>query len=347
MAGVREEENLTPKKIYVRNPCYLCGCSYESRYMIRIFGKSGIEKDLCAKIVNTCGVVIRNDANSSSKLICRKCEAFISKMVDFREKCQSMQVVEEASCSEKRCVEISPSSKQPPKRSAQHKQAKPCTAAKTLIFQSETVAVTPTPAQFILPMPGEINNLQQLFEIHDIPLTEIQKKKIILAANTKQPVVVAGTIFKECPGVLSSVKLSIVDELKSACQNLCRRSGGSELYDKNYDSMQEFDFEKLWSEMEANVPFLVDIFNAVSGNTSIEDVKQGLKVKYCFLYSILMHERWNELSLLKRVNTVLAIEGGCTKQVWFFVYYINVVGPLLSDQVIFIFRRALIRLLIN
>ena len=72
--------------------------------------------------------------------------------------------------------------------------------------------------------------------------------------------------------------------------------------------MQEFDFEKLWREMKANVPFIVDIFNAVSGNTSIEDIKDGLKVKYCFLYSA---------SLLKRVNTILAIEGGCTKQVWF------------------------------
>ena len=81
--------------------------------------------------------------------------------------------------------------------------------------------------------------------------------------------------------------------------------------------MQEFDLKKLWREMKANVLFIVDIFNAVSGNTSIEDIKDALKVKYCFLYSILMHERWNELSLLKRVNTILAIEGGCMKQVWF------------------------------
>ena len=80
--------------------------------------------------------------------------------------------------------------------------------------------------------------------------------------------------------------------------------------------MQEFDLKKLWREMKANVLFIVDIFNAVSGNTSIEDIKDGLKVKNCFLYSILMHERWNELSLLKRVN-ILAIEGGCMKQVWF------------------------------
>ena len=281
------------------------------------YSEKVVSKRIYVRKLLICGVVIRNEANSSSKLICRNCEAFISKMVDFRKKCQSMQVVEEVSCSEKRCVDISPSSKQPAKRSAQYEQAKPCTVAKTLIFQSEGLGAPPTPTQFIVPMPEEKNNRQHPFEIHDLPLTENQKRKITVAANTKQPFVVAGTIFKECPGVLSSVKLSIANELKSACQSLCKRSGGSELYDKNYNSMQEFDFEKLWREMKANVLFIVDIFNAVSGNTSIEDIKDGLKVKYCPLYSILMHKRWNELSLLKRVNTILAIEGGCTKQVWF------------------------------
>ncbi|CAB4040951.1 Hypothetical predicted protein, partial [Paramuricea clavata] len=162
----------------------------------------------------------------------------------------------------------------------------------------------------------EGTNLQQLFENHDLPLTEIQNKKVIQAANTKQPVVVAGTIARECPSVLSLIKLSITDELKSVCKNLCRRFGGSELYDKSYNKLQEFDFEKLWREIKVKVPFPVDIFNAVSGNnTSDEDINHGLNVKYCFLYSILMHERWHELSLLKCVNTILAIAGACTKQV--------------------------------
>ena len=177
------------------------------------YSEKVVSKRICAKIVDTCGVVIRNEANSSSKLICRKCEAFISKMVDFRKKCQSMQVVEEVSCSEKR-VGISPLSKQPAKRSAQYEQAKPCTAAKTLIFQSEGSGAPPTPTQFIVPMPEEKNNRQHPFEIHDLPLIENQKSKIIVAANTKQPFVVAGTTFKECPGMLSSVKLSIANELK-------------------------------------------------------------------------------------------------------------------------------------
>lgn len=58
------------------------------------------------------------------------------------------------------------------------------------------------------------------------------------------------------------------------------------------------------------------MMNSVTGNEcSIEDTKHGLQVKYCFLYSVLMKERWHELNLLKRVNTILVIEGGCTKHV--------------------------------
>ena len=43
--------------------------------------------------------------------------------------------------------------------------------------------------------------------------------------------------------------------------------------------------------------------------------KLEFQVKNSFLYSILMNERWHELNLVNRVNTVLIIEGGCTKKV--------------------------------
>lgn len=70
----------------------------------------------------------------------------------------------------------------------------------------------------------------------------------------------------------------------------------------------------MWNEIERNIPFVIHIMNAVSG----KDTNTDLRVKYSFLYSILMNERWHELSVLKRVNTVLVIEGGCTKQVRIF-----------------------------
>ena len=47
----------------------------------------------------------------------------------------------------------------------------------------------------------------------------------------------------------------------------------------------------------------------------MENTELDVRVKFYFLYSVLMNEKWQELSLLKRVSTILTIEGGCTKKV--------------------------------
>ena len=74
--------------------------------------------------------------------------------------------------------------------------------------------------------------------------------------------------------------------------------------------------DKLWQEIVNHHPFLIDIFNTVTGTTTdIEETTEDLKLKYCFLYSVLMNCRWHELSLMQRINTFLIIEGGCSKQV--------------------------------
>jgi hypothetical protein len=69
-------------------------------------------------------------------------------------------------------------------------------------------------------------------------------------------------------------------------------------------------------ELKDNFPMLVEFMSAIAGEErKMEDIGESLRVKYSFLYSILMSERWHELNLVKRVNTVLIVEGGCTKQV--------------------------------
>jgi hypothetical protein len=61
---------------------------------------------------------------------------------------------------------------------------------------------------------------------------------------------------------------------------------------------------------------LVEFMSAIAGEErKMEDIGESLRAKYSFLYSILISETWHELNLVKRVNTVLIVEGGCTKQV--------------------------------
>ena len=98
--------------------------------------------------------------------------------------------------------------------------------------------------------------------------------------------------------VVDALQKLLVKEASIACAKLCKRSGRSALYGNDYNSLNEFKFDKICED------FLVDLMNAVAGEEkSIEDTRQDLRVRYSFLYSILMSERWHELNLVKRVKT--------------------------------------------
>lgn len=147
-------------------------------------------------------------------------------------------------------------------------------------------------------------------------LTERQQKMILQAVSNRDATVLTAILKDYCPSVVDELKKTSSEELKTSCAKLCKRSQGSVLYGNEFESMNSFDFNKIWVELKTNHPYLVEIMNAVSGKEkSVSDTKRELQVKYSFLYSILMNERWHELNLVKRVNTVLINEGGCTKKV--------------------------------
>ena len=134
------------------------------------------------------------------------------------------------------------------------------------------------------------------------------------ALNSKPANAMAEIIRTHCPSVFLALKSAIAAEVSTACQKLCRRSQGSVLYGNSYESLKEFSFDSIWNEIETNIPFMIQIMSAVSAKNSA-NITVDLRVKYGFIYSIPMSERWHELSALKRVNTVLVLEGGCTNQV--------------------------------
>ena len=84
-------EPSTPKKLHPRNSmCRLCGGAYETRHMLRVLGKSGIEKNLPAKIHYVCGITI-SEADCLPELVCRKCEEFVFNVSDFKQKSENIQ----------------------------------------------------------------------------------------------------------------------------------------------------------------------------------------------------------------------------------------------------------------
>ena len=210
----------------------------------------------------------------------------------------------------KRCVEMSPSYCQPQKR-----RASGASSSAKQLFSDDSQG----PA-IILPNPNQS---------HDVPvnidgeshLSDQQQQMIARALIAKDVYVLAVILKEHCANVVDALQKLLVKDASVACAKLCKRSGGSALYGNDYDSLNDFRFDKIWEELTGNLPFLIDLMNAVAGEEkSIEDTRQDLRVRYNFLYSILMSERWHELNLVKRVNTVLVIEGGCSKQVnirWF------------------------------
>lgn len=59
--------------------CWFCGDFYESCYMLWIFSKVGLGKDLCVKVYKICGIKILED-DMRLKVLCRSCVLFVNKM---------------------------------------------------------------------------------------------------------------------------------------------------------------------------------------------------------------------------------------------------------------------------
>lgn len=258
----------------------------------------------------------------------------MDKMEDFINKAQSLQEKPFNELSVKRCIEHSPS-QQLAKRSHQTDHSASSNSAKALFGRTRdsepmlTTTRTRTLAD-ILPLDPQLGNQQPAVLLPkpiseaegsftsdtQALLTERQQQMITRALRSRDATVLAEVLKEHCPSVLSVMKKLLCKDVKQSCEKLCTRLNGSVLYGKDFESLRDFDFNNIWEELKTNQPFLVDLMNAVADNDDgFEDIKLELRVKYAFLYSILMNERWHELTYVKRMVTLLIIEGGCSKQV--------------------------------
>ena len=85
--------------------------------MLRIFSKAGLSKDQYLKVYKTCGIKISED-DTRSAVLCRSGVTFVDKMDQFIRRAQFVNNTLSDLNSEysvKRCVQISPYSRQPSK----------------------------------------------------------------------------------------------------------------------------------------------------------------------------------------------------------------------------------------
>ena len=316
----------TPKKVSIRKGsvsqglCRLCGGLNNTRHLSNVISGSGKQKNLAKKVSESCGIFI-DEADSLPKTLCRKCLTFVESVCEFKQRCQRTQESLGQQVYAKRCPEKSPClTEAPTKRQVITEDNQPETEKKStgtvkkrLFLCTEQVKILPKETN----QPASDDELLKSTSIHreDI-MNTFQVEKMTAALNTKSVFAVIEGIMKYCPAIVEAMKEVFINDIKRSCQKLCVRSNGSILYasQNSYDVLEHFSFSSLWVEIEANIPFLIDVMNAISGVEKVRS-KKDLQSKYGFLYSVLMNIRWHELSLVQRINTLCLIEGGCTKQV--------------------------------
>ena len=302
----------TPKKVHNKSRSiyqYCRLCNDNSTRLSHIFTKSGIAKKYQQKIHEITGIKTQED-DFLSTAICRNCERRIESIWVFRNSSRTTQVELLKNFSIKR----------------QHFSPAGVERKQDQLLKSNTTASHQPRKK--LAYGDDVNNNVQHIHPKEQNVNIINNEQYNLLCSsilTRKPDVIADSICS-IPSLLKSVKLLLIQEIEKSAKSLCRRDeNGSKLLDKSYISLAEFSPEKLWKELKSTQPFLINILNAISGKLcdDIDDndddkTPNQLKIKYVFIYSILMNMRWHELSLFQRVNSILLVEGGCSKQVIFF-----------------------------
>lgn len=321
------KENTTPKKVYFHGNtedgqqrfCRLCGESNCGRY-IRIFGGSNVADGLPAKIETVTGIIV---SDATYDVICRKCSRFIENVISFRKKCQSVQSSSTKNYVVKRMA-ISPKSV-----NNSFVKTNKANSKKRLKF-STTDNVSqqlPTQSTVITNSTSVFNKQSSIYK--GSLLTTNQCEYVIRSAQTR----ISGTLANSLaliPSVNYATKSIITADMSRKSDDLCKMENGSVLLGKGFEDLKNFSMKSIWDEMKKCQPFLVDILSAIAGSKhDIDETPENVKVKFCFIYAILMNIKWNKLSNVQRINTVLMIEGGGSKKL---LERLNNLGVTLSSS---------------
>ena len=326
---MENEAETTKKKIEEHKKdnhglCRLCDKEVLSKHLSQVFSKAGINKSIQKKIFTTTGVIIaKHDVWSQS--VCRGCVAFVEKMWEFREKCEKNETELRKKCSVKRLPQ-SPLVKE----------------NKFVFLENETLQsdITNSSKQHYITPINTTNNIttknitpvnitkqnisHNIYKNQNITQTQIKilpkiNFNISSSNNTISNAPFSNnTCTKESTNLISNENRTLQDTLNDlwkSCDKLAKRKNSSLLLNHSYEGLRDFNFVELWEEIQINHPLFINVMKVMCIKNIQDDISEEIKIKICFIYSILMQTRWHELSLLQRTNTVLLIEGGCSKKV--------------------------------
>lgn len=144
----------------------------------------------------------------------------------------------------------------------------------------------------------------QLIQNANKPFQKEEILKLWCTLETKIPTEIAQAIML-LPSVKACMKYLFLEEVDEQCQKLCvKKHTTSVLHVSRKDtksSLEQFKWESVITEMKERAPDLLDFIATVSVPTVKGHANQVPPV--CVAYSLLMHTRWRELSLIQKVIT--------------------------------------------
>ena len=316
----------TPKKYIKRTQDHICRlCVKKTDRFCKVFSVPGIKKKLAEKIFKTTSIVVE-ESDQISLDICRKCEGFVDKISDFQKICKDSEK------DLKKYFSIKREEKDSPSTSSDRTKKKIITNAMSR-KQLQFGPLQNITNKSYINKSDNVNTTSVSLDTSRIIKTFLTNKQEVLLNNafrTRTPSIIAHTIFNEIPSVNTELKRLIAEQLYDTSKSLKKRKNGSVLISGSYEELVNFNISKVWDELVKAHPYFIDVMNSIAGNlTDIVNTEAGIKTKYCFIYSILMNIHWRELSLWQRINTTMAIEGGCSKKVnivyihMYYIYYLQ------------------------
>ena len=112
-----------------------------------------------------------------------------------------------------------------------------------------------------------------------------------------------------------AIKLQLLKEINDQCQALCVRTRGepSVLKDTSVKSLESLEWSKVLSEMKERVPDVLDFIATIATPRLKKNVDDQVP-PVCVIYSMMMNQRWQELSLVQKIATIILGIGHSSKK---------------------------------
>lgn len=130
---------------------------------------------------------------------------------------------------------------------------------------------------------------------------------------------IPGDIAKEVlkvENIKGAIKLQLLQEINDQCQALCVRTRGepSILKDSSVEGLEGVKWCGVMHEMKERAPDVLDFIATVATPRLKKNVDEQVP-PVCMIYAMMMNQRWQELSLIQKIATIILGIGHSNKKV--------------------------------